>query len=138
MFCQKSVLKYSLNSQEIICVRVSFLIKWQAEASNLIKKENLEQELFCEFSEIFKKIFLLNTSGQLLCKKLQGSKCHVYFRMNQYIILLRYRHQTTSVLICNEFFFLVKRFYPKWNGQRFLETVSFKIKVTNAKYCLKF
>ena len=36
-------LKVSQNSQENTCDRVSFLIKLQAQAWNLIKKETLEQ-----------------------------------------------------------------------------------------------
>ena len=47
------------NSQENTCVRVSFLIKLQAEAEtcNYIKNEALAQVLSCEFCEISKNIF---------------------------------------------------------------------------------
>ena len=45
------------NSQENTCARVSFLIKIQALACNLIKNETLAQTLSCEFREIFKNNF---------------------------------------------------------------------------------
>ena len=47
-------LKNSQNSQENTCVRVSFLIKLQAEACNFIKKETLAQVFSCKFCESFK------------------------------------------------------------------------------------
>ena len=51
---KKVFLKISQNSQENTRARVSFLIKLQAEACNLIKKETLAQVFSCEFCEIFK------------------------------------------------------------------------------------
>ena len=45
-------LNISQNSQENTCARVSFLIKFEAEACNFIKKETLAQVLSCEFCEI--------------------------------------------------------------------------------------
>ena len=49
-FCEKGVLKISLNSQENTCARVSFI-------TTLSKKETLAQVFFCEFCEIFKNNF---------------------------------------------------------------------------------
>ena len=45
------------NLQEKTCVRVSFLIKLQAQASNFIKKETLEEVFCCEFCINSKKTF---------------------------------------------------------------------------------
>ena len=45
------------NSQENTCVRVSYLIKLQAEACNLIRRETGAQMFSCEFSEISKNTF---------------------------------------------------------------------------------
>ena len=47
----------SQNSQENICARVSFLLKVQASAPQLNKKETLAQVFFCELCEIFKNTF---------------------------------------------------------------------------------
>ena len=49
VFCKKSVLKFSQNSQENTCVRASFLIKLQVQVFS------------CEFCEIFKNTFLYRT-----------------------------------------------------------------------------
>ena len=48
----------SQNSQENTCLRVSHLIKLQAEAYNFIKKETLAQVFSCEICEISKNTFL--------------------------------------------------------------------------------
>ena len=56
---KKVFLEISLNSQENICARVCFLIKFQA--CNFIKKETLSQVFTCEFSEIFKSTFFYGT-----------------------------------------------------------------------------
>ena len=53
----KVFLEISQNSQENSCIRVSFLIKLQAEACNFIKKETLAQVFSCEFFEISKNTF---------------------------------------------------------------------------------
>ena len=45
------------SSQENTCARVSFLIKWQAEACNFIKKEALGQVFPFEFCKISKNAF---------------------------------------------------------------------------------
>ena len=58
---KKVFLKISQNSQENICVRVSFLIKLQASVCNFIKKENLAQMFSCKFSEISKNTFSYRT-----------------------------------------------------------------------------
>ena len=43
------------------CIRVLFLIKFQADACNYIKKETLAQVIFCGFCKIFKKTFFYRT-----------------------------------------------------------------------------
>ena len=53
VFCKKVFLKFSQNSQENTCVRVSFLIKF----NKVVKKETLAQVFSCEFCEIFKNSF---------------------------------------------------------------------------------
>ena len=55
----KVLLEISHNSQENTCVRVSFLIKLQAEATNFIKNEALAQMFPCEFSKISKNTFFI-------------------------------------------------------------------------------
>ena len=52
----------SQNSQENICATCSFLIKFQADACNFIKKETLAQALSCEFCEISKRSFFYRTT----------------------------------------------------------------------------
>ena len=58
---KKVFLETSQNSQENTCVKVSFLIKLQAETCNFIKKETLAQVFPCEFCEISKKTFSYRT-----------------------------------------------------------------------------
>ena len=63
------VLKISENSRENTCVRVSFLIKFQASglaACNFIEKDTLAQVFSWEFCEIFKKIFFVEHLRWLL------------------------------------------------------------------------
>ena len=55
---KKVFLKISQNSQENTCVRVSFLIKVQAEAWNFIKTNTLAQVFSCE---ILKNTFFHRT-----------------------------------------------------------------------------
>ena len=50
-------LKISQNPQENNCAIASFLIKLQASASNLIKKETLPWVFSCEFCKISKNTF---------------------------------------------------------------------------------
>ena len=47
--------------QQITCVKVSFLIKLQAETCNFIKKETLVQVFSCEFSEMIRNTFSYRT-----------------------------------------------------------------------------
>ena len=54
---EKEFLEFQQNSQENTCARVSFLIKLQTPACNIIKKEILAQVFYCEFYEISKNIF---------------------------------------------------------------------------------
>ena len=57
---KKVFLKILQNSQENVCVRVSFLVKFQAYGlCNYIKKEPLELVFFCEFYKIFKNTFFI-------------------------------------------------------------------------------
>ena len=58
---KKVFLETSQNSQENTCVKVSFLIKLQAETCNFSKKETLAQVFPCEFCEISKKTFSYRT-----------------------------------------------------------------------------
>ena len=60
MFFKKKVsLKISQNSQENICARASFLLKFQAYTCNFIKKETLTQVFSYEFCEIFKNTIFI-------------------------------------------------------------------------------
>ena len=61
VFFKKVLLKFSQNSQENTCARVSFLIKLQASACNFLKKEALAQVFSCEFWEIFKNTYSYRT-----------------------------------------------------------------------------
>ena len=54
---EKVFLENSQNSQENTCVKVSFLIKLQAQACNFIKKETLAQVFSYEFCKISKNTF---------------------------------------------------------------------------------
>ena len=51
-------LKVSQISQENTCVRLSCLIKLQADDCNFLKKETLVQVFSCEFFEIFSNTFV--------------------------------------------------------------------------------
>ena len=51
-------LKVSQISQEKTCVRLSCLLKLQADDCNFIKKETLVQVFSCEFFEIFRNTFV--------------------------------------------------------------------------------
>ena len=62
-------LKISQISQENTCSRVSFLIKFQAEACNFIEKENLVQVFSCEVYEILRAPFLQNTFEGCFCTR---------------------------------------------------------------------
>ena len=73
--CKKSVLKISQNLQENTCVRVSFLIKLQAEACNFIEKETLAQVFSCEFWEIFKNTFFIEHLSWLLLNNVRWGNC---------------------------------------------------------------
>ena len=61
VFCKKGFLRNFSNSQENTCVRVSFLLKLQAEACNFAKKETLAQVFSREFCEISKNTFSYKT-----------------------------------------------------------------------------
>ena len=53
------LLKILWKLQEITCVEVSFLIKLQASACNLIEKETLAHVFSCKFCGIFKNRFFI-------------------------------------------------------------------------------
>ena len=55
-------LEISQNSEENTCARVSFLIKLQAWALQLYKRETLAQVFSFEFCEISKKTFFYRTA----------------------------------------------------------------------------
>ena len=57
VFSKKVFLNISQNPQENTCTRGPILIKLQAWACNLSKKNALAQVFFCEFCEIFKNLF---------------------------------------------------------------------------------
>ena len=64
-------LEISQNSQENICVRVSFLRKLQAHPCNFVKKETLAQAFSFEFCEISKNTFFkenLRTTASVLAQ----------------------------------------------------------------------
>ena len=63
MFCKKVFLEILQNSQENTYARGFFLIKLQASACNLIKKEALVQLFSCEFYEICKTTFSYRTTS---------------------------------------------------------------------------
>ena len=58
---KKIFLKIWQNSKENTCARMSFLIKLQAPACSVIKKETLVQVFFCKFYKIFKNTFFYRT-----------------------------------------------------------------------------
>ena len=51
------LLKILQNSQENICAKASFLIKFRPEACSIIRKENLAQVFSWEFCETFKNTY---------------------------------------------------------------------------------
>ena len=69
----KVLLEISQNSQENTCARVSFLIKFEGEACNFIKKESLTQLFSSEFWEISKKTFFIEHSDGWFCIHQHGN-----------------------------------------------------------------
>ena len=60
MFYKKKLsFEISLNLEENTCARVSFLIKLQAVARNIIEKGTLAETFSCEFCEKFKNTFFI-------------------------------------------------------------------------------
>ena len=57
MFCKKVFLKITLNSQKNFCVRVSILIKLQADVT-LLKKKLCHRSFFANFAKFLKNTFL--------------------------------------------------------------------------------
>ena len=75
------ILKISQNSWENTCVRISFLIRLQAEAYNFIKKETLTQVFSHGFWGISKDTFFDRTSlvaasesKSLICQTISRTK----------------------------------------------------------------
>ena len=66
---EKVFLEISQNSQENTCAIVSFLIKLQASACNVIKKETMARVFSCEFCEIPKKTFSYRTLRWMFLKR---------------------------------------------------------------------
>ena len=63
--CKKVFVKISQNSQEITCARVSFQMKLQAEACNIIKKETLARVFSCQFyCKVFSTEHLQTTASE--------------------------------------------------------------------------
>ena len=62
VFCTKLFFKIPQNSYENTGVRVSFLIKTEPKACNIIKKETLAQVFFCEFYESFENTLFYRTT----------------------------------------------------------------------------
>ena len=83
---QKVFFKTSQNSQENICVRVSFLEKLQAVAWNVFKKVTLGQLFSCEYCEIFKNTLLYRAP---LVAAPEQHKHHKYWsRTHSFLLLL--------------------------------------------------
>ena len=61
VFCTKLSFKISQNPYKNTHVGVSFLIKIEPKACNVIKKETLAKVFFCEFCESFKNSFFYRT-----------------------------------------------------------------------------
>ena len=60
---KKVLLTISQNSQNNTCDRVSFLIKLQVLACNIIKKETVSQAFSCDFCKIFENAFFTDYLG---------------------------------------------------------------------------
>ena len=80
MFCKKMC--FSQTSQENTCVRVSYSIKFQAQAYNFIKKETLRQTFFCEFYEISWNTFLTEQVWTSASKKTHLDVWHAKSNIN--------------------------------------------------------
>ena len=78
---KKVSLEISQNSQENTFARVSFLIKLQAEAYNVIIKRLSHRCFPVTFAKFLKPPFLQNTSGRLLLSVDEKGELfiHVYF-----------------------------------------------------------
>ena len=76
---KKMFLEISQNSLENTSARVSFLIKLQAWACNVIKKETLAQVFSCEFYKISKNTFFTEHLWWLLLFKVVHKCCTQFF-----------------------------------------------------------
>ena len=112
VFCQKVLSELSQYLQENTCAGVSFLIKVQALACNVIKKETLAQVFFCEFGQMSKNTFFTdNIRGLLLhIRKVFGLQTEFLkmskeeFLISKYLVeIFRRSSQNTSRWIKTSF-----------------------------------
>ena len=95
------------NSQENTCVKVSFLIKLQAQACYFILKETLAQVFSCEFCEISKNTFCYRTPPVAASNQ---SKCPLWNTLttNQHYSISTIKLKFMEVLITHIFIFIFK------------------------------
>ena len=104
---KKVFLEISQKSPENNCIRVSFLIKLQAQGCNFIKKETLAQIFFREVWVLFKNTFLIYLiylfDNTFLVTP--GGDCFLNFRNS--IELLRKFHTYRNVSFSDNFAYLL-------------------------------
>ena len=95
----KVFLKILQNSQENTCARVSFLIKLQAKACNLIKKGLQQRYFLVNFKKFLRTPFLQNTSWRnvhhfvyVLLIFFRFHKCFNIFHLRKDFITNRFFH----------------------------------------------
>ena len=95
----KVFLKILQNSQENTCARVSFLIKLQAKACNLIKKRLQQRSFLVNFKKFLRTPFLQNTSWRnvhhfvyVLLIFFRFHKCFNIFHLRKDFITNRFFH----------------------------------------------
>ena len=88
---KKLFLKISHKLQENTCVRVSFLIKLQAETCIFIKKETVTQVFSCEFCEIFKNIFSIEHLRTTVSYFLFQYFTVIFSNMSKVILTLKFQ-----------------------------------------------
>ena len=71
--------------------------------SKVVKKETLAQVFSCEVCEIFKNIFLQNTSGQLLLNQTAGHSDSIRNMLEEHLFLKLVVLSGTSILWCTFF-----------------------------------
>ena len=88
---KKLFLKISYKLQENTCVRISFLIKLQAETCIFIKKETVTQVFSCEFCEIFKNIFSIEHLRTAVSDFLFQCFTVIFSNMSKVILTLKFQ-----------------------------------------------